>query len=77
MSKVLLQSWLDRVGAEAVINNRSTTWKQLSEKDQRLAMGKTAAAVVLANPTLIKRPVVQMKGQLLIGFQPEEYEKLI
>lgn len=77
LSKDLLQHWLDRVGAEALINNRSTTWKQLSEKDQKLAMGKIAAAVVLANPTLIKRPVVAMKGELLIGYKPEEYEKLL
>jgi arsenate reductase len=77
LSKDLLQSWLDRVGAEALINTRSTTWKQLSEKDQKLALGKTAAAVVLANPTLIKRPVVEMKGELLVGFKPEEYQKLI
>lgn len=40
-------------------------------------MGKTAAAVVLANPTLIKRPVVEMKGQLLVGYKPEEYQKLL
>ncbi len=49
----------------------------MSEKDQKLAMGKTAAAVVLANPTLIKRPVVELHGQLLVGYQPEEYAKLI
>lgn len=77
LSKDLLQSWLDRIGAEALINNRSATWKQLSEKDQKLALGKTAAAVVLANPTLIKRPVVEIKGQLLVGFKPEEYAQLI
>lgn len=77
LSKDLLQSWLDRVGAETLINNRSTTWKQLNDKDQKLAMGKTAAAVVLANPTLIKRPVVEMKGQLLVGYKPEDYEKLL
>ncbi len=77
LSKDQLQAWLDRVGAEVLINNRSTTWKQLNEQDQKLAMGKNAAAVVLANPTLIKRPVVEMKGQLLVGYKPEEYEELL
>ena len=77
LNKDQLQAWLDRVGPEVLINNRSTTWKQLNEQDRKLAMGKTFAAVGLANPTLIKRPVVEMKGQLLVGFKPEEYEKLL
>jgi arsenate reductase len=77
LNKDQLQKWLDRVGAEVLINNRSTTWKQLNEQDRKLAMGKAAAAVVLANPTLIKRPVVEMKGELLVGYKPEEYEKLL
>jgi arsenate reductase (glutaredoxin) len=73
LSKDLLQTWLDAIGPETLINNRSTTWKQLSAEERRLAMGKSAAAVVLANPTLIKRPVVAIQGKLLVGFQPDIY----
>lgn len=76
LSKDQLQLWLGRVGSQTLINNRSTTWKQLTEQDQKLAMGDTASAVVLANPTLIKRPVLEHGDQILVGFSPEEYEKL-
>lgn len=76
LSKDQLQGWLARVGAETLINNRSTTWKQLTEQDQKLAMGSNASAVVLANPTLIKRPVLEHGDKILVGFSPEDYEKL-
>lgn len=76
LSKDQLQLWLARVGAEVLINNRSTTWKQLPDTDKKLAMGEMASAVVLANPTLIKRPVLEYGDQIMVGFNPEEYEKL-
>lgn len=77
LSKDQLQQWLRRVGAEALINTRSTTWKQLGEHDQKLAMGTNASAVVLANPTLIKRPLLEHGDSILVGFSSEEYEKLL
>lgn len=76
LSKDQLQLWLARVGSETLINNRSTTWKQLNDADKKLAMSETASAVVLANPTLIKRPVLEYDDQMMVGFSPEEYEKL-
>jgi arsenate reductase (glutaredoxin) len=76
LSKDRLQLWLTRVGSKTLINNRSTTWKQLTEKDQKLAMGTMASAAVLANPTLIKRPVLEHDEKIVIGFSPEDYEKL-
>lgn len=76
LSKDLLQSWLDQIGAETVINTRSTTWKQLTENDQKLARGNMASAVVLANPTLIKRPVLSTGDHFVVGFKQEEYESL-
>ncbi len=76
LSKDQLQSWLDTLGAEELINTRSTTWRQLTQKDQELAMGKAATAVVLANPTVIKRPVLSHGDQTLVGFRQEAYESL-
>lgn len=76
LSKDQLQLWLQRVGSETLINNRSATWKQLNEHDQKLAMGEMASAVVLANPTLIKRPVLEFGDHILVGFDADEYEKL-
>lgn len=76
LNKTLLQTWIDLIGPEQLINKRSTTWKQLSSKDQSLTMSRTASAVVLANPTLIKRPILQNGQNLLVGFDADEYDKL-
>lgn len=76
LSKDQLQAWLDRIGPEPLINTRSTTWKQLSDPDKELASGKMASAVVLTNSTLIKRPVLESKGKIIIGFSEGEYEDL-
>lgn len=76
LNKPLLQSWLDQLGPEQLINTRSTTWKQLPAPDQALAISGTVTAVVLANPTLIKRPVLAHGETLLVGFKPEEYANL-
>lgn len=76
LSKDQLQQWLGRIGSDTLINNRSTTWKQLTDQDKKLAMGEAASAVVLANPTLIKRPVLEHGEEIHVGFSPEDYEKL-
>lgn len=76
LSKNQLQAWIDQLGTDQLINTRSTTWKQLSPKDQALATGKIASAVVLANPTLIKRPILKHGDTLIVGFKPEDYERL-
>lgn len=76
LSKDQLQEWLDKVGPDRLINKRSTTWKQLTEQDQRLASGTMASAVVLANPTLIKRPLIESRDKITIGFTEEEYTNL-
>jgi len=75
LSKNQLQAWIDKVGPDRLINKRSTTWKQLPPADQTLALNGSISAVVLANPTLIKRPVLQTGDVLLIGFDPAEYEQ--
>lgn len=77
LNKDLLQAWLDELGAANLINNRSMTWKQLNEKDQQLAMGLKASAVVLANPALIKRPVLVVRDTIVVGLKLEEYEQIL
>lgn len=76
LSKDQLQIWLSRLSAETLINTRSTTWKQLNSDDQKLALGGNASAVVMTYPTLIKRPILESQGQILVGFDSEEYKTL-
>ena len=69
-----LQGWLTSGHANQLMNKRSTTWRQLDES-QRLAAETDPLQVLLANPTLIKRPVITDGTAVLeIGFSPVSLE---
>ncbi|MEL6979190.1 MAG: ArsC/Spx/MgsR family protein [Pseudomonadota bacterium] len=61
-------AWLETVGAEALINKRSTTWRGLDDAAKAAAEGEGAAALLIANPTLIKRPVIEAPSGVTAGW---------
>ena len=61
-------AWLAALGAEALVNKRSTTWRGLSDKDKAAAEDGGAAALLIANPTLIKRPVIENGESVTAGW---------
>ncbi len=71
-----VQSWIDAVGIEELVNKQSTTWKQLSSQEQQQALTTSTAAMILANPTLFKRPVLKHDDKIIVGFKPDEYQSL-
>lgn len=71
-----LQDWLAKTDLTTVINKRSTTWKQLSKADQDALMDGQGQAIVLANPTLIKRPVLEHQGDVNFGFKADLYQTI-
>ena len=70
-----LKQWSDEVGWETLLNRAGTTFRQLSEADKEGLNEKKALALMLAQPSMIKRPVLDDGKHLLIGFKPDEYEK--
>lgn len=73
MSK--LPGWLASVG-EKLINRSSTTWRNLSETDKARASGPSLEGLLLGNPTLIKRPVIETDTDVLVGWTPETKAKI-
>lgn len=71
-----LSGWLEKLGWQAFVNKRSTTWRNLSDKDKALSTNQQAIKLLLANPTLIKRPVVEKNKTLLVGFKEAEFKQL-
>lgn len=76
-----VEQWLE-LGADKLVNKRSLTWKQLTERD-KLALNRGAPDIILANPTLIKRPLLWREAldsstgpQLHIGFSDAEYTNI-
>ena len=70
-----LEGWAKKAGWEALLNRAGTTFRKLPDKDKEGVTEKKAIALMLAQPSMIKRPVLEMPGgKLLIGFKPEQYE---
>ena len=76
LDKKQLTDWVEKLGWETIVNKRSTTWRTLSDKEKDITTSSQAIKLLLASPTLIKRPIVQNNKTLLVGFKEAEYKKL-
>ncbi|HVV63664.1 MAG TPA: ArsC family reductase [Pseudolabrys sp.] len=73
-----LEGWAKKAGWETLLNRAGTTFKKLPEKEKENVTEKKAIALMLAQPSMIKRPVLELPGgKLLVGFKPEEYAKAV
>lgn len=68
-----LDGWIDKVGWEKLLNKGSTTFRELPEADKAGLDQKKAKKLMLAKPTMIKRPVLEVGDRILVGFKPEVY----
>jgi len=69
-----LQQWCRKAGWETLLNRAGTTFRKLSERDKKVADAAGAIALMQAQPSMIKRPVLESEEILLVGFKPEVYE---
>ncbi len=76
IDRATLEGWAKQVGWEVLLNRAGTTFKKLPDADKEGLTEKKAIALMLAQPSMIKRPVLDAKGKLTVGFKPEEYKKL-
>ncbi len=73
-SEAELAGWSKAVGWEALLNKAGTTFRKLPDADKAGIDEAKAVALMAANPSLIKRPVVTGAGDLLVGFKPDQWE---
>ncbi len=69
--------WCKALGWKTLVNTRGTTWRKLSPDQQDITTQGQAVALMLENPSLIKRPVVEAGGQLLVGFDPVMFASFV
>jgi len=74
VSRAALESWAGEVGWERLLNRSGTTFKKLPGAERQGLDQEKAIALMLAQPAIIKRPVLETAGRLLVGFKPEEYQ---
>ncbi|WP_145521647.1 ArsC family reductase [Yersinia aldovae] len=74
-----LQSFIDKLGWEPLLNTRGTTWRKLPQEQRDAIIDvQRAKALMLAQPAIIKRPLLQAEsGEMLLGFNIESYQQFI
>jgi arsenate reductase len=75
IAKDKLKRWSDEVGWETLLNRAGTTFRKLPDGDKEGLNERKALALMLAQPSMIKRPVLEAGSKLLVGFKPEAYAK--
>ncbi len=73
LDRPLLEAWVKALGWEVLLNRAGMTWRKLPEADREGVDEAKAIALMLRQPGMIKRPVLDIGGKLLVGFKPETY----
>ena len=72
-----LKNWVKQTGWETILNKRGTTWRKLDDDLKDNIDEAAAIQVMLDNPSIIKRPILESGKLLLIGFDEDQYKRLI
>ena len=73
VDRATLEKWAARVGWETLLNRAGTTFRKLPDADKSGLTQARAIALMMAQPSMIKRPVLDVGGKLIVGFRPEIY----
>ena len=77
IDKAKLETWAKKAGWDVLLNKAGTTFKKLPDKDKEGLTEAKAIKLMLAQPSMIKRPVLELPGgKLLVGFKPETYASI-
>ena len=75
VDRTSLEGWSKVVGWETLLNRAGTTFRKLPDADKQNLDEAKAIALMLAQPSMIKRPVLDLEGRLLVGFRPDRYQE--
>ena len=76
INKTLVNNFLKHVDIDTLINRRGTSWRKLSDSEKNFKNKTQAVELMLANPTIIKRPVLDANKQYYVGFNDELYSSI-
>lgn len=77
IDRARLEGWVKKVGWEVLLNRSGTTFRKLPEADRAGLTERKAIDLMLAQPSMIKRPVLEAGATLLVGFRPDDYTGLV
>jgi Spx/MgsR family transcriptional regulator len=73
IERAVLDAWVRDVGWETLLNRSGTTFRKLPDEDKQGLTAEKAIGLMIAQPSMIKRPVLEVAGSLLVGFKPQVY----
>ena len=76
IEKKKLDEWIKAVGWETLLNRRGMMWRKVPDDVKAAIDEKSAIKLMLETPSIIKRPVLEEKGKVTVGFKAEIYEEL-
>lgn len=76
LSAALLEHLLEKVPVVEALNKRSTTWRNLPDEQKQGVDANKARELLLANPTLLKRPLLDTGDEILVGYRDGDYDAL-
>ncbi|HEY6979313.1 ArsC family reductase [Reyranella sp.] len=76
VDRELLEGWAKKVGWEVLLNRGGSTFRKLPEADKAGLTEKKAVALMLDQPSMIRRPVLEAGGRLRVGFSPDTYDEI-
>ena len=77
VERAKLSAWVTALGWEKVLNRAGTTFRKLPPAQQQDLDASKAIELMLAQPSMIKRPILEAKGKITAGFKADEYQSLL
>jgi arsenate reductase len=74
IDRARLEGWARKAGWETLLNRAGTTFRKLPDADKEGLTEAKAIALMMAQPSMIKRPVLERDGRVIVGFKPEIYD---
>ncbi|QCU90200.1 Spx/MgsR family RNA polymerase-binding regulatory protein [Thiomicrorhabdus sediminis] len=71
----MINNWLTQLPIDQLINKRSTSWKQLNDEQKQSLLDQTDLSIIEQMPTLIKRPLIELNNEVLVGFNEKNYQQ--
>ncbi len=75
VNETLLRAWVKQLGWETLLNRRGMMWRKLSQEQRDNIDQASAIRIMLATPSIIKRPVLVQGEQILVGFSEDRYQE--
>jgi len=77
LDEEMLRTWLQHINWDVLLNKRGTTWRKLSDQDKNNIDEAKAISIMLEQPAIIKRPVLETGSTIQVGFNADDYQQLL